>query len=126
MKMHLRQQILSGVDMIDEARASELLGLPATDPAQVMRPKGPVFCFRIGGRGGYPRFQFDPENHRIHPCFVQILRAAQAAGWDKFRILNWMMRPHLDFDETPATFLADQGEEVLLAFLQEIVPEDHG
>lgn len=125
MKMHLRKQILSGVDMIDEARASELLGLPAANPAQVMRSKGPVFCFQIEGRRFYPGFQFDPENHRIHPWFVQILRAARAAGWSEFRILNWMMRPHLDFDETPATSLADNGEEVLLAFLQEIVPEDH-
>lgn len=82
--------------------------------------------FMISGRPKYPLFQFDIDNRRVHPAFVEILRAAEERKWSNFRLLNWMMRPHQDFSGTPADALADDGQAVQAAFLREIEAEVHG
>ncbi|WP_419271150.1 hypothetical protein [Paracoccus sp. T5] len=123
----MRRQILSGVKMIsgDEARA--ILGRPDACPSWCSLPKeGCLLRVRIAGSWRYPVFQFDLTNRRIDPGFVQILAAARAAEWSDLRLLNWLMRPHFDFDGVPAEALQDPDGAVLAAFLREIEPECHG
>lgn len=122
----LRRQILSGVEMVDEVEACGLLGLASTDPDWSSLKLQELLHFRIAGRWKFPAFQFDPNNRRPYPGLVKIVAAAKAAGWSEFRLLNWMMRPHLDFDGVPADALEDQDEEVLEAFLRDSEPECHG
>lgn len=122
----LRRQILSGVEMVDEVEARKLLGLASTDPASFSSLQDQIICFRIAGKWSFPAFQFDTSNRRPYPGLAQIVAAAKAAGWSTFRLLNWMMRPHLDFDGVPADALRDQYEEVLEAFLRDSEPECHG
>lgn len=123
----LRRQILSGVEMIsgDEARA--ILGRSDACASWSSSPKeGCLLRFRVAGTWRYPFFQFDLINRRLNPEFVQILVAARAAEWSDLRLLNWMMRPHLDFDGVPADALKEPDGDVLAAFLREIEPECHG
>ncbi|MFC3838176.1 hypothetical protein [Paracoccus rhizosphaerae] len=91
-----------------------------------MPKEGRLLRFRVAGTWRYPVFQFDSANRRVDPRFVEILVAARAAEWSDFRLLNWMMRPHLDFDGVPADGLQDPGTDVLAAFLRQIEPERHG
>lgn len=123
----LRRQILSGVEMVDEVEACRLLGLAPTDPAwSSSQLQDQLLQFRIAGRWNFPAFQFDTSNRRPYPGLVKIVAAAKAAGWSSFRLLNWMMSPHLDFDGVPADALRDRDEEVLEAFLRDSEPECHG
>mgnify|MGYP001627512079 CR=1 FL=1 len=122
----LRRQILSGVEMVDEVEARRLLGLATTDPAWSSSLQDRIIRFRIAGRWSFPAFQFDPSNRRLYPGLAKIVAAARAAGWSEFRLLNWMMRPHLDFDGVPADALQDRDEEVLEAFLRDSEPDRHG
>ena len=63
-----------------------------------------------------------------HPVGRQLDKrdAASPHGWSQFRLLNWMTRPHLDFDTALAGALADDRAAVLAAFLREVEPEVHG
>lgn len=42
-----------------------------------------------------------------------------------YRLLNWMMRPHLDSDEVPADAPRVCRNEVLMAFLGDRATENH-
>lgn len=42
-----------------------------------------------------------------------------------YRLLNWMMRPHLDSDQVPADVLRVSRNEVLMAFLSDSATENH-
>jgi hypothetical protein len=122
----MRRQILNGVEMVDEVEARRLLALASTDPAWSSSLQERIIRFRIAGKWSFPAFQFDSSNRRLYPGLVKIVAAAKAAGWSNFRLLNWMMRPHLDFDGVPADALRDQDEEVLEAFLRDSEPDCHG
>ncbi|RJL06025.1 hypothetical protein D3P06_05025 [Paracoccus aestuarii] len=122
----MRRQILSGVEMVDEVEARRLLALASTDLAWSSSLQERIIRFRIAGKWSFPAFQFDSSNRRLYPGLVKIVAASRAAGWSEFRLLNWMMCPHLDFDGVPADALRDQDEEVLEAFLRDSEPDCHG
>lgn len=122
-----RRQILSGVLMLDETEVYQLLCAASTDAAwSSVELQGKLLRFRIAGRWNYPAFQFDMSSCRPYPGLVQIVAASKAAGWSNFRLLNWMMRPHLDFDGVPADALKNLDGEVLEAFLRDSEPQCHG
>lgn len=126
-RVRLQDQILDGVSMADPDQACTMLGLSQANPSQSLkRRERQLMKFMISGRPKYPLFQFDIDNRRVHPAFVEILRAAEERKWSNFRLLNWMMRPHQDFSGTPADALADDGQAVQAAFLREIEAEVHG
>lgn len=123
----LRRQILSGVKMISGAEARDLVGRSDADRSwSSLLKEGCLLRFRVAGSRRYPLFQFDPTNRRVEPRLVEILAAARAAEWSALRLLNWMMRPPLDFDGVPADALKEPDGAVLAAFLREIEPECHG
>ncbi|MFG6080326.1 hypothetical protein ACEUZ9_000876 [Paracoccus litorisediminis] len=126
-RIRLQNQILSGVEMADPAQACTFLGLSGANPsAALKRREAELMRFTIEGRVRYPIFQFEDDERRVYPAFAAILREAFASEWSNFRLLNWMMRPHLDFDDTPAKALGKEGDAVYAAFLREARPEMHG
>lgn len=122
----LRRRILSRVAMIEEVEARQMLRVPPVATEPVAPGLTQLLRFRVSGVWRYPSFQFDLSNQRLHPDFVPVLAAARAAGWSDYRFLNWMMRPHFDFDELPADALRVRGNDVLMTFLRESETECHG
>ena len=113
--------------MLSEAEACECLGLLSADPPQALpQYQGQMLGFPIDGQSRYPAFQFDTASRRIYPCFQSLLELTQAARWSDFRILNWMLRPHFDFEGSPADALAEHGDDVLQAIQRAIGLEQHG
>jgi hypothetical protein len=124
----LQERILAGVTMVEQADACQLLGLSASNPSSTMgrkEGKGEIMRFTIDGRAVYPLFQFDIERRRIQPA-IKTLLAMKPKRWSDFRLLHWLVSPHLDFDDTPAVAMADQADAVVSAFGREIEPTAHG
>jgi hypothetical protein len=127
LRQKLRRQILSGVQMLDEAEVHQLLYTASTDATWCsLQLQDQFLRFRIAGKWNYPAFQFDMSSRTPYPGLVQIVAVSKAAGWSNFRLLNWMMLPHMDFDGTPADSLQNVGGAVLEAFLRASEPEYHG
>jgi len=123
----LQAEILSGIVMLSEAEACECLGLPSLEPAQALqRYVGQMLGSLIEGRSRYPAFQFDAANRRIYPNFQSLLEFPHVASRSDFWLLNWMLRPHFDFEGSPADALAGQSKEVVRVLLRAIAPEQHG
>ncbi len=128
-RARLQERILAGVAMADQAQACELLGLSRSNPSATMSRKeqrGELLRFTIDGKVQYPLFQFDVEGRQLYPQVAQIIALARQRGWSNFRILNWFLRPHLDFDETPAASLSRDGPAVVAAFERSAEPPTHG
>lgn len=124
----LQENILAATTMVEQARASDLLGMTGTNPAATIErlaEKGEVLRLTIDGRATYPLFQFDVEGRRIFPAIAKLI-ALKPGSWSDFRLLHWLTRPHLDFEATPAEVLGTKGEEVIAAYLREIDPAVHG
>lgn len=128
-RARLQERILAGVAMADQAQACELLGLSRSNPSATMSRKeqrGELLRFTIDGKVQYPLFQFDVEGRRLYREVGQIIALGRQMGWSNFRMLNWFMRPHLDFDETPAAGLSRDGAGVVAAFKRSAEPPTHG
>lgn len=112
--------------MIAETELCKLLegrpsSLPKTEPLNVS-----CLRFRVRRRWLFPAFQFDPLGRRILPGLELIIEAARAAGWSDLRLLNWLMRPHVDFDAAPAAALQTHPDDVLAALRRQIESQVHG
>lgn len=126
-RTRLQSQILSGVILLNGKEACECLGLPSLEPAQALKQyEGQMLVFQIDGRSRYPAFQFDAADGRIYPSVKSLLELSQVANWSDFRLLNWMLRPHFDFEGSPADALAEHGKEVVHALQRAMASEKHG
>lgn len=127
-RARLQERILAATPMADQGEACELLGLSGANPSATMKRKEErreVLRFSVEGRAAYPLLQFDVEGRRVYPVMAQII-AARPEHWSDFRLLHWLTRPHLDFEEAPAAALGTDPEAVFAAFEREIEPEVHG
>lgn len=127
-RARLQERILASTQMADQSEACELLGLSGANPSATMKrkeEKHELLRFTVDGRAAYPLLQFDVEGRRVYPALSQII-AAKPAHWSDFRLLNWLAKPHLDFDESPGAALGREPEAVIAAFAREIEPEVHG
>jgi len=127
-RARLQERILASTPMADQGEACELLGLSGANPSATMKrkvEKRELLRFTVDGRAAYPLLQFDVEGRRIYPALSRII-AAMPEHWSDFRLLHWLTRPHLDFDDTPAAALGSDPEAVVEAFQREIEPEVHG
>ena len=127
-RARLQEKILAGTPMVDQAEACELLGLSSANPSATMKRKeerGEVLRFSIDGRAAYPLLQFDVEGRRVLPAMIRLM-ANKPKAWSDFRLLHWLIRPHLDFEHTPGEALGSDGEGVIAAFAREIEPPVHG
>ncbi|MFA6115227.1 MAG: hypothetical protein WC729_14605 [Sphingomonas sp.] len=127
-RARLQERILASTQMADQAEACELLGLSGANPSATMKrkvEKRELLRFTVDGRAAYPLLQFDVEGRRIYPVLSRII-AETPEHWSDFRVLHWLTRPHLDFDDTPAAALGSDPEAVIAAFEREIEPEVHG
>lgn len=127
-RARLQEKILAGASMVDQAQACELLGLSAKNPSATMKrkeEKREVLRFTVEGRATYPLFQFDVEGRSIYPVMSTLI-ARKPEHWSDFRLLHWLLRPHLDFGSAPAEHLRDAPQEVVEAFEREIEPVMHG
>lgn len=79
----------------------------------------------VDGRAAYPLLQFDLAAHRIYPAMRHLL-AMKPDHISGLRLLYWLVRPHLDFDDTPGAALGSKPEAVTAAFAREIEPQTHG
>lgn len=127
-RARVQEKLLASVPCVDQTEACILLGLSTSNPSATMKRKeerGEVLRFTLEGRAAYPLLQFDVEGRRVFPGVQKILSLAPRT-WSNFRILHWLIRPHLDFESTPAAALGTEEERVLEAFSREIEPADHG
>lgn len=127
-RARLQERILASTQMADQSEACELLGLSGANPSATMKrkeEKHELLRFTVDGRAAYPLLQFDVEGRRIYPAIREII-AAKPDHWSDFRLLNWLVRPHLDFDDSPGAALGSEPEAVIAAFAREIEPEVHG
>ncbi|SEJ91895.1 hypothetical protein SAMN05518849_11848 [Sphingobium sp. AP50] len=127
-RARLQERILTTTQMADQAEACELLGLSGANPSATMKRKEDrqeLLRFTVDGRAVYPLLQFDVEGRRVYPAMRHIIRA-KPDEWSDFRLLHWLTRPHLDFDDTPGAALAGEPEAVIAAFEREAEPEVHG
>ena len=114
--------------MVDQSQACELLGLSATNASAIMErreDKRELLRFTMGGRSSYPLFQFDVEGRRIFAVMTSLI-ALKPRTWSDFRLLQWLTRPHLDFDGAPSEFLSLQEQAIADAFWRETEPSVHG
>lgn len=100
-------------------------GAPQGSLAVIRPPDVPCLRFRAGGRWLFPAFRFDPTDQRVLPSY-RIIAAARIASWSERRLLNWLMRTHLDFGTTPAAALRVRPDDVLEAHLRQSEPQGHG
>ncbi|MET4898434.1 hypothetical protein RN629_14960 [Sphingomonadaceae bacterium jetA1] len=127
-RARLQERILAATPMADQAQACELLGLSGANPSATMKrkeDKKELLRFTVDGRAVYPLLQFDVEGRRIHPALGKII-ARKPDHWTSFRLLHWLIRPHLDFEHSPGASLGNEPEAVIAAFAREIEPEVHG
>jgi len=127
-RARLQERILAATPMVDQAQACELLGLSSANPSATMKRKEErkeLLRFTVDGRAAYPLFQFDVENRRTYPAIARLI-ALKPEGWSDFRLLHWLIRPHLDFSETPAQALGGDEGAVIAAFRRVIEPALHG
>jgi vacuolar-type H+-ATPase subunit H len=126
-RARLQESILKDVPMVDQRQACELLGLSTRNASATMaRREDDTLHFRIDGKMKYPLLQFDVEARQIYPALRDILDLAREAGWSNFRLLNWLLRPHMDFDTVPADALGRADAEVMAALRRAIRPDMHG
>jgi hypothetical protein len=127
-RARLQERILASTPMAEQAEACELLGLSGANPSATMKRKEDrheLLRFTVDGRAVYPLLQFDVEGRRIYPAMSRII-AAKPAEWSDFRLLHWLTREHLDFDDTPGAALGSDPEAVIAAFERETEPAVHG
>jgi hypothetical protein len=127
-RARIQERILANTEMADQAQACELLGLSGANPSATMKrkeEKHELLRFTVDGRAVYPLLQFDVEGRRIFPAIGHIL-AKKPDHWSDFRVLSWLAKPHLDFDDSPGAALGSQPDLVIAAFEREIEPEVHG
>lgn len=127
-RARIQERILASTQMADQAQACELLGLSGANPSATMKRKeknNDLLRFTVDGRAAYPLLQFDVEGRRIYPALSKII-AEKPEHWSNFRLLHWLTRPHLDFEDSPSTSLGSEPEAVMAAFEREIEPEVHG
>lgn len=127
-RARLQERILASTPMAEQAEACELLGLSSANPSATMKRKEDryeLLRFTVDGRAVYPLLQFDVEGRRIYPAMSHII-AAKPADWSDFRLLHWLMREHLDFDDTPGAAIGSDPEAVIAAFERETEPAVHG
>lgn len=126
-RARLQEKIIASTPMVDQSDACELLGLSKANASATMKRKEDrreLLRFNVDGRPSYPLFQFDVEGRRIYPAMSRLI-SAKPVVWSDFRLLHWLIRPHLDFDDTPAQSLGNI-EAVTSAFEREIEPAVHG
>ncbi len=85
----------------------------------------PLFVVEFEGEEWLPVLQFEGENRLVLPAIRTILEI-KPDRWSSFRLLDWLMRPHVEFQGSPASVLGDRGEEVVAAFRRSIEPPRHG
>lgn len=127
-RARLQERILASTQMADQAQACELLGLSGANPSATMKrkeEKNELLRFTVDGRAAYPLLQFDVEGRRIYPALGEII-ARRPDHWSNFRLLHWLTRPHLDFEDSPGAALGSEPKAVIAAFEREIEPEVHG
>lgn len=127
-RARLQERILASTQMAEQAEACELLGLSGANPSATMKRKEDrheLLRFTLDGRAVYPLLQFDVEGRRIYPAMSHII-AAKPAEWSDFRLLHWLTREHLDFEDTPGAALGSDPESVIAAFERETEPAVHG
>lgn len=126
-RVRAEEEILAGVPMADQRAACELLGLSTKNPSATMsRKEGHMISFRREGRPNYPLLQFNLEERSIYPAIQELVGLAKEANWSNFRVLNWLLRPHRDFDGPPVDALSSRSPELLAAFERAIEPVEHG
>lgn len=126
-RARLQEKIIASTPMVDQSEACELLGLSKANASATMKRKEDrheLLRFTVDGRPSYPLFQFDVEGRRIYPAMARLI-SKKPGTWSDFRLLHWLIRPHLDFEGTPAQSLGDV-EAVAAAFEREIEPTVHG
>lgn len=114
--------------LVDETEAVRLLGLSDADPERtlsIMWDRRKILRFEVEGRTAYPLFQFDADSHCIRPGISAIL-ARRPSGWTDYRLLNWLVTPHLDFGRTPAEAVSRDGDAVVAAFARACEAPRHG
>lgn len=127
-RARLQERILASTEMVDQGQACVLLGLSGANPSATMKrkeDKHELLRFTVDGRAAYPLVQFDVESRRIYPAVSNLL-AKKPDHWSDFRLLHWLTKPHLDFEDTPGAALATEPEAVIASFEREIEPEVHG
>lgn len=123
----VREEILAGVEMIDEAEACRLLDLEDEGRGRFREDYGTrVISFEIDGQSRFPLFQFDSVSGTIFSAIVELRLDAIEAGWSDLRLLNWLLRPHLDLPDTPVNCLGRDGAAVAEAFRRGAQPPMHG
>ena len=123
----LRRKILSAVTMVDEPAVIALLELSDADPGDSlssMKDRGEILRFEVDGRVTYPLFQFDADGHRVLPSLSAVL-AERPPGWSDYRLLHWLVTPHLDLGCIPAQSIRTDTDAVLAAFRREIESPCH-
>lgn len=104
--------------LVDETEAARLLGLSNADTERtglIMGDRRKILRFEVEGRTAYPLFQFDAESHCIRPGISAVM-AARPSGWSDYRVLHWLVTPHLDFGRIPAEAISTDADAVLAAF----------
>lgn len=123
----LRKLVLADVPMGRGDDVIKLLGLSGTNAAEILREmRQRLLVIEEDGHDLYPLFQFDAEGRASYPVFIEILSIARDAGWSPYRLVYWMMRRHVDFQNNPAEALGEQPELVKDAFLRAVEPQWHG
>lgn len=127
-RVRLQERLLDSVHLVNQKEACELLGMSKKNPSATMNRKedgGELLRFTRDGRAVYPLLQFDPDARRLYPEIKEMI--AMAEDWrSHYQILSWLVRPHLDFDGTPAEALKSQGDAVIAAFARETAEQSHG
>lgn len=127
-RVRLQERLLDSVHLVSQKEACELLGMSKKNPSATMSRKeenGELLRFTRDGRAVYPLLQFDPDARRLYPEIKEMI--AMAEGWrSHYQILSWLVRPHLDFDGTPAEALKTHGDAVIAAFARETAEQSHG
>jgi hypothetical protein len=127
-RARLREKVLASTSMADRGQACELLGLSGANPSATMKrkeEKRELLRFTIDGRAVYPLIQFDVEGRRVFPVIAKLI-ALKPETWSDFRLLHWLVWPHLDFGAAPAEFLGSDERDVVAAFKRATVPVEHG
>lgn len=118
----LRREILASTPMVDAGQAADILGLSTVHGLEGQHD---LLGFCVDGRMMYPLFQFDVEHGSIYPVLLRLI-ALKPTNWSTLRLVNWLLRPHLDFGAPPVDYLVQEPEEVVSAFKREIEPVVHG
>lgn len=121
-------RLLASLDLVDPARACELLRIETDDPEGILRSmsgRNEIIVAANKGELVLPCFQFDIVEGKVFEIIRRILQV-RPGDMSDLRLCYWLTRAHSDFGCAPTVQIGNDDQAIFAAFIRYIEPKFHG